>query len=139
MGAHLEVDEYDFANDRLGGLYTEYPRTLPPGLVLDRDLAHEEREAIEMEAECYACRRSPRGGRMYFHEPESLETMNRQRIMACRKVVEADRPDWVERIRFALRIGDNDTYKIIAYSGVPPYPAVAILENLRDRGELPEG
>jgi hypothetical protein len=34
---------------------------------------------------------------------------------------------------------DNEVYTIVHLSGVPPYPAVAILENMRDRGELPEG
>jgi hypothetical protein len=33
---------------------------------------------------------------------------------------------------------DNVTHEIISYSGVPPYPTVAILENLSDRGGLLE-
>jgi len=33
---------------------------------------------------------------------------------------------------------DNEVYTIdLHLSGVPPYPAVAILENMKERGELP--
>jgi hypothetical protein len=33
---------------------------------------------------------------------------------------------------------DNDQYTVVQLSGVPPYPAVAILENTKARGELPQ-
>ncbi len=33
---------------------------------------------------------------------------------------------------------DNEVYTIVHLSGVPPYPAVAILENMEARGELTE-
>ncbi len=31
---------------------------------------------------------------------------------------------------------NNELYTIVHFSGVPPYPAVAILENLVERGEI---
>ncbi len=34
---------------------------------------------------------------------------------------------------------DNELYTIVHLSGVPLYPAVAILGNMKERGELPDG
>jgi hypothetical protein len=129
----LEIDEFEFRNERLEGFYTEHPK--PAGLAVRPMLAVDDVEALRVEAEGYL-RRPPRTGDKFCYEPDSLEDMNRERIMACRRTVEQERPDWVEAIKDAARIA-NDTIFIIAYSCVPPYPAVAILENLRDRGELP--
>ena len=33
---------------------------------------------------------------------------------------------------------DSDLYTVVHLSGVPPYQAVAILENMKARGELPQ-
>jgi hypothetical protein len=90
---------------------------------------------LEVEGKCYQIR-GPRSRRKFCYEPRSLEEMDRERIRALRRCIEKERPDWVEQVRLALRIDDNDTYKIISYSGVPPYPAVAIFENMKARGEL---
>src|SRR4051812_31775499 len=97
----------------LPGGYTEFVANAPPGLLLSCELSYEEQEALEVEARCYRIR-GPRARRKFCYTPRSLEEMDRERIKA------------------------NDTYKIIAYSGVPPYPAVAILQNMKARGELPE-
>lgn len=121
----------------LPGAYTEFVVDAPPGLLLSCDLSYEEQAALEVEAKCYQVR-GPRALRKFCYAPRSLEEMDRERIRALRRCIEEEKPDWVDQIRFALRIEENDTYKIIAYSGVPPYPAVAIIENLKARGELPE-
>lgn len=138
MGSRLEIDEYDYSNERLNALYTEHPYHLPAGLIVRPDLAEEDREALELEGESFAGCRGPRSGRKFCHEPESVEEMDRERINAYKRVVERKKPEWVERVRDATRI-DNRTRYIVAYSGLPPYPAVAILEILRERDELPDG
>lgn len=131
-----EVDRYDFHNELLRGLYTEFPEGDRAALAVRSEAAAEELEALELEALSYATVRQPRGGRMFCYAPESMEEMDGTRLKAYRRVIESLRPDWAERVRFATLM-DNDTYTIVHLSGVPPYPAVAILMNLRDRGELP--
>lgn len=121
--------------DGLPGAYTEFVEGAPPSVLVDKDLPHEEQEALEVEGRCYQLR-GPRAKRKYCYEPPSLEAMDHERLRAYRRCVEEERPDWVKRVRWACQI-DNVAHRIISYSGVPPYPAYAILLNLRDRGELP--
>lgn len=137
MDERLEIQRRDLSLDDLHGVYTEHPR--PAGLAVKRGLSMEEEEALEVEAKSLmetglAYRW---GGREFFFAPGSYEQMSRRRLRNLRKTVERERPDWVEQVRMATLM-DNEMYTIVHLSGVPPYPAVAILENMIERGELPE-
>lgn len=132
----IGVGEHDYTNPDLDGLYDELLDGDHPYLVVDRGLPYAHREALEAEAKCYQ-RRGPRDRLKFCYAPRSYETMDRERIRALRRCIEDLRSDWVSLVRMAILM-DNDLAKIVDFSGVPPYPAVAILENMRDRGELPE-
>lgn len=121
----------------LPGAYTEFVEDAPPNMLIDSDLPHEEQEALETEGDCYS-KRGLRGKRKYCYQPRDIEDMDPERVRAYRRDVERRHPEWVERIKWACQI-DNVTHKIISYSGLPPYPAYAILLNLEERGELPDG
>jgi hypothetical protein len=135
MGESPEIHPHNFSDPLLNGLYSERVGGTP-GLAVDANLPYEELEALAAEAECYR-RRSPRSGRKFCYAPISYEDMDRERIRALRRCIEHERPDWVEQVRMATLM-DNEVYTIVHFSGVPPYPAVAILENMKERGELPE-
>lgn len=137
MADPLEIEERNFYNEYLDGAYTEFPEGFPPVLLVDPYLPYEDREALELEGLSYATCWGPRDGRMFCYKPVSLEEMDRARIKAYRRIVDTHKPEWVEQVRMATLM-DNEVYTIIHLSGVPPYPAVAILENMRGRGELPE-
>jgi hypothetical protein len=117
-------------------LYTEHPS--PAALGVSDDLSFHDVESLQLEAESFletgAAARW--GGRLFCFSPSSYERMSRRRIGALRKTIEKKRPEWVEAIRDAAR-ASNDIYVIVGLSGISPYPAVAILENLWERGELP--
>ena len=132
----IGVGEHDYTNPELDGLYDELLDEDNPYLVVDRNLPYVQREALEAEAECYR-RRGPRDKLKFCYAARSYERMDRERVRALRRCIEGLRPDWVEQVRMATLM-DNDVYEIVELSGVPPYPAVAILENMKDRGELPE-
>lgn len=123
--------------DGLPGAYTEFVEDVPPSMLVSSDLPHEEQEALEVEGNCYQLR-GPRTKRQYCYPPRDIESLDRERVRALRRCVEQERPEWVERVKWACRI-DNVAHKIISYSGVPPYPAYAILLNLVERGELSAG
>jgi hypothetical protein len=74
----------------------------------------------------------------FCYSPESYHDLDRERVRALKRSIEQQRPDWVELVRFACLM-DNEVHTIVHLSGVPPYPAVAILENMVERGELPGG
>lgn len=133
----IEVEEHSYSNPELNGLYDELFDEEKPLLVVDRDLPPEEREALEAEADCYRIK-GPREGLKFCYAPRTYESMNRERIRALRRCIEEVRPDWVEQVRMATLM-DNEVYTIVHLSGVPPYPAVAILENMKERGELAGG
>lgn len=119
-------------------MYTEHPK--PAGMALSEDLGYQELEALEIEGESFLETgiASRWGGRVFCFTPKSYEKMSRRRLTALKKTVECKRPEWVEAIKQAAR-ASNDMYVIIGLSGVSPYPGVAILENLVERGELPGG
>jgi len=80
--------------------------------------------------------RAPRDRLKFCYSPESYQDMDRKRVRALRRRIESQRPDWVELVRFACLM-DNEVHTIVHLSGVPPYPAVVISENMVERGELP--
>jgi hypothetical protein len=131
----IEVAVHSYTNPELEGLYDELLDPDVPCVVIDDGLSHENREALEEEAECYRVK-APRDRLKFCYSPRSYENMDRERIRALRRCIEDRRPDWVERVRMATLM-DNEVYTIVHLSGVPPYPAVAILENMIERGELP--
>lgn len=135
MNGRLEIEERRFRVPDLDGLYTEHPR--PAGLAHKPELSREEIEALLIEAESYLDVVPPREGRMFLFTPESYETMSRRRIEALKRTIEAKKPEWVARVKDAAR-ASNYIYTVVSISGVPPYPAVAIIENLIERGELVE-
>ncbi len=50
-------------------------------------------------------------------------------MCALKRCIEEIRPDWVEQVRM-VTLMDNEMHTIVHLSGVPPYPAVVILENM---------
>lgn len=131
----LEIDVCDLP-EGLPGAYTEFVEDAPPSLLMSPGLSHEDQDALEAESRCYAVR-GPRDRRKCMYEPPSIDAMDPERVRALRRCIEYERPEWVEWVKWACRI-DNVDHRIISYSGVPPYPAYAILLNLLARGELPE-
>jgi hypothetical protein len=119
-------------------MYTEYPA--PAGMAVSEELSKQEVESLEVEGESLLETgvASRWGGRIFCFTPESYEKMSRRRITALKKTIERKRPEWVEAVKQAAR-ASNDMYVIVGLSGVCPYPGVAILENLVERGELPAG
>lgn len=132
----LEVELRSIDVENLDGMYTEHPR--PAGLAVNDELSHQEAEALEVEGESFLETgiASRWGGRVLCFSPESYEKMSRRRITALKKTIDRKRPEWVEAVKQAAR-ASNDIYVIVGLSGVSPYPAVAILENLAERGEVP--
>lgn len=135
MSGRLEVEKRRFRVPELEALYTEHPR--PAGFAYKPELSQEEVEALLVEAESYLDVAPPKEGRMFLFTAESYETMSRRRIEALKATIEVKKPEWVERIKDAAR-ASNYVYTMVSLSGVPPYPAVAIIENLIERGELVE-
>ncbi len=133
--APIEVERHSYTNPDLEGLYDGLLDEERPLLVLDESLSREDEEALEAEARCYRIR-GPRHGLKFCYSPRDYHGMDRERVRALRRCIETTRPDWAEQVRLATLM-DNDVYTIVHLSGVPPYPAVAILENMAERGELP--
>ncbi|WP_273843870.1 hypothetical protein [Rubrobacter calidifluminis] len=135
MDGVLEVMEgVEFRDEALHALYTEYPS--PATLALKDGLSDEEAEALWWEAKSLLENGLASGGRMFCYEPGALEHMHPRRIKALRLIIERARPDWVERVRLACMY-DNTWDGIRRLSKVPDYPALAIIRNMQERGELP--
>ncbi len=131
----MEIETCRFRSPGTDALYTEYPT--PAGLALRPELSEEEREALLLEARSYLQHGLTQTGRVFCRSPESLDRMHPRRVKALQLVVEEAKPAWVERIKLACMY-DNTWSGILRHSRVPPYPALAILRNLIERGEVLE-
>jgi hypothetical protein len=137
MNKHPEIDRFDFRDESTVGLFTQVPATLPPGLIMRRCIPHEDVEAMEAEAEFLTFEEMLEEERLYMKEPKSRQDMDENRIRAYRKFIEKKKPHWVGRIKEAMQVFRVDE-EIVGFSGLPPYAGIAILENLKARGEVPE-
>lgn len=134
MKDRLEIETRRFRTPNLDGLVSM--RTDPTALAKRYGLSYEEQDALELEAANYAkygCHRS----RVYCFTARDLASMDPLRIKAYRRHVEDEYPEWLEQVKLATLI-ENRAEDIVNKSGVPPYPAIAILYNLIDRDELPD-
>lgn len=94
------------------------------------------REALELEGEAHY-RMPPKQKRVVFFEAASAEEIDPARVRRLRRLVESEKPHWVAAVKEqAVFYGPDDFENIVFWSGVPPEPARAILENLAERGEF---
>ena len=128
------IEEFYLGEPDLGAYYTEFPVS---AMAIQPDLQNITREARELEAHGYH-RRPPRSGRKFCFAPRDPYDFDEVAVNALRSVVDDLQPSWVEEVREATRIS-NDTRWIAAWCELSPNVVVAIIENLKARGELPEG
>lgn len=128
------IEEFFLGEPDLEAYYTEFPFS---AMAIQPDLSNDTKRARELEAHGYY-RRPPRSGRKLCFAPRDPYDFDATAINAVRSVVDDLQPSWVEEVREATRIS-NDTRWIAAWCELSPNVVVAIIENLKARGEMPEG
>ena len=131
----LRVKQRDLGGDGLEAYYTEHPR--PATLAVDPDLLPFQREAREVEARGYGKRR-PRDGRKFCFAPRWEHDFDPAAVEAIRSVIDDLRPSWVSEVKEAARLSNRPRW-IADWCELSEQVVVAILMNLKARGELPEG
>lgn len=131
---NLRVMEWEFRNKGLEGYYA---RDLEPSvLAVQEDLRPEARRARELEACGYEERPlSFKWSEKFCYAAGSLLALDPDTVRALRPTIEQDEPEWVERVKQEWR-GYWNVESTAYWSGVPLQATLAILLNLRDRGEL---
>ncbi len=130
----LKIKERDLGGNGLEAYYTEHPH--PATLAVQRDLLPHVREAREVEG-CGYYRRPPKDGRKFCFRPRWEYDFDPTAINAIRSVIEDLRPSWVEEVRDAARLSNRPRW-IADWCELSEQVVVAILMNLKARGELPE-
>ena len=130
----LRVMEWEFRNQGLEGYYA---RDFEPSvLAVQEDLRPEARRARELEARGYEERPlSFKWDDKFCYAAGSLLELDPDTVRALRPTIEQDEPEWVERVKHEWR-GYWNVESTAYWSGVPLQATLAILLNLRDRGEL---
>ena len=130
----LRVVEWGFRNKGLEGYYA---RDFEPSvLAVQEDLRSEARRARELEARGYEERPLAfKWGERFCYAAGSLLELDPDTVRALRPTIEQDEPEWVERVKEEWR-GYWNVESTAYWSGVPLQATLAILLNLRDRGEL---
>jgi hypothetical protein len=130
----LRVMEWGFRNKGLEGYYA---RDFEPSvLAVQEDLKPEARRARELEARGYEERPlSFKWGEKFCYAAGSLLEVDPDAVRALRPTIEQDEPEWVEQVKKEWQ-GYWNVESTAYWSGVPLQATLAILLNLRDRGEL---
>ena len=134
MGQGPRIEEWDLGSNHVEAYYTEYPYS---AMAIQPDLRNSTKQARELEAHGYY-RRPPRSGRKFCFAPRHAHDFDDVAIGALRSVVDDLQPSWVEEVKDATRMS-NDVRWIAAWCELSPNVVVAIIENLKARGELPGG
>lgn len=131
---NLRVMEWEFRNKGLEGYYA---RDFEPSvLAVQEDLRPEARRARELEALGYEERPlSFKWGEKFCYAAGSLLEVDPDAVRTLRPSIEQDEPEWVERVREKWQ-GYWNVESTAHWSGAPLQATLAILPNLRDRGEL---
>ena len=132
-----EVEQRD-----LGGGYVEGYFSISEFaafLYLQTGLPYYTVEARIIEAYGY-CRRPPKGGSKIIlmqHHPDEID---HQAVLAMRRVIDDFvNPEGVRAIKISyLAVDFGDPYRVAWDLEIHPYFAMAMLDNLKERGELPE-
>lgn len=130
----LRVVEWRFRNK---GLEAYYTRDFQPSvLAVQEDLSPDARRVRELEACGYEKMASAfKLGEKYCYAVGSLWEVDPVSVKALRASIEQGEPGWVERVKKEWR-GYWNVESLAYWSGVPLQATLAILLNLRDRGEL---
>lgn len=129
----LKVKERELGGNGAEAYYTEYPRAL---LAIQPGLMPHQRDAREVEGHGYY-RRPPKGGRKFCFAPRAAYDLDPAALNAIRCVVDDHAPSWVEEVKDAARMSNNPRW-IADWCEMSVQVVVAILLNLKERGELPE-
>ena len=131
----LRIYDWRFEDRRLEALYVEDPE--PAGVALREDLSPEARRARELEVHGYYS--SPRAfGKCYrfCYLAANAGEVDPDSVRALRPDIEREEPLWAEAVRRGWELY-RDVERVSLETRVPLQAVIAILENLRERGELP--
>ena len=131
----LRIYDWRFREERLEALYVEDPE--PAAVALREDLSPEARRARELEVRGYYS--SPRsfGKRYRFcYLAANAGEVDPDSVRALRPDIEREEPLWAEAVRRGWELY-RDVERISLETRVPLQAVIAILENPRERGELP--
>lgn len=91
------------------------------------------------ELELYGCWiRPPAGRRRLCFAAHTLDEVDPVSVRSIRRTVDPMEPVWVEDVKRACE-ETNDVAQIAGECGLDLHATIAIVENLRQRGELPSG
>jgi hypothetical protein len=104
---------------------------------LREDLSPEARRARELEAQgYYSSPLSFRKRYRFCYLAANAEEVDRDSVRTLKLNVEREEPLWAEAVRCERELY-RDVERVSLETGVPLQAVITILENLRERGELP--
>ena len=131
----LRIYDWRFRDERLEALYVEDPE--PAGVALREDLSPEARRARELEVRgYYSSPLSFRKRYRFCYLAANAGEVDPDSVRALRPDIEREEPLWAEAVRRGWELY-RDVERVSLETRVPLQAVIAILENLRERGDLP--
>ncbi len=133
----LEIIEFDLGGDGVAGYFFADYEDAVAGVAIDPYLPEAAKLAYEAEGRAYLDKRPPKGGRKFMLEKREPEDLDPNAILAIRSVIDELQPGWVAEVKEACRIANHP--RVIAdWCELSLSAVVAIVENLKARGEIPD-
>ncbi|MDP8944229.1 MAG: hypothetical protein M3N16_08945 [Actinomycetota bacterium] len=131
----LRVVEWGFRNKRLEGYIA---RDFEPSvLAVQEDLSVEARRARELEARGYEERPLAfKWDEKFCFVAANVLEVDPDAVRALRPSIERDEPGWVESVKHQWPAYRPNIESTAYWAGVPLQATVAILFNMKERGEL---
>ena len=131
----LRVVEWGFRNKRLEGYIA---RDFEPSvLAVQEDLSREARRARELEAQGYdEMPISFKWDEKFCYVAANVLEVDPDAVRALRPTIERDEPGWVESVKRQWPAYRPNIESTAYWAGVPLQATLAILFNMKERGEL---
>jgi hypothetical protein len=134
--ARLRVVEHDVGPGVDGYFFADHEGQIA-AVAINPNLPEIIKEGCETQARGYNGPRPPKGGRKYLVEEEEAYDLDPNAVLAIRSVIEDLKPEWVEDVKEACRMFNHPRYISAWCDGLSIAVVVAIIENLKARGEIP--
>lgn len=132
----MRIREFDVGPDTYGYYFADYDLEVA-GLALSPDAPEPAKQAAIVQGYGHLTKRPPKEGRQFIWDDREVEELDPNAIHSIHSVIDDLQPLWVEEVRDACRIANHP--RVIAdWCDMSLATVVAIIDNLKARGEIPK-
>lgn len=132
----MKIEEFDVGPNVYGYFFLDYNLDFA-ALALSPDAPEPAKQAAIVQGHGHASKRPPKDNWQFILDDRNVEDLDPNAILTIRSCIEELQPFWVEEVKDACRIANHP--RVIAdWCELSLAAVVAIIDNLKARGEIPQ-